>query len=110
MWILMPRARNSSAESSTPEKPESVSAAKNTHDRDIALTFVIWGVIVWVVFYYVFQYYFDVFLNGYPGNFTAEFGAPFMATGVAAGFYTISMLLYPVFKKGTSSIGGDDFR
>lgn len=41
---------------------------------------------------------------------SAYFDAPFIATGVAAGVFTIALLVYPVIKKGDRSHNWEDFR
>lgn len=50
------------------------------------------------------------FFASQPGIASAYFDAPFIGTGIAAGVFTISLLMYPVIKKADRSHKWEDFR
>lgn len=81
-----------------------------TQERNVVVAILIASIVVGVIFDFIFYLFFSSFLDGYPGYYTTEYDSPFMATGVAAAFFTISMLLYPVFTKGVKEFGREDFR
>lgn len=66
--------------------------------------------IVGVISFYILSYAFSNFFVGNPGKITAENATSFVATGIAVGFFTIAMIIYPVYKKGDRSHEWEDFR
>lgn len=66
--------------------------------------------IVGFISFFVLSYAFSNFFVGDPGRITAENAAYFVATGIAVGFFTIAMVIYPVYKKSDRTHRGEDFR
>ncbi len=66
--------------------------------------------IVGFVSFYILSYAFSNFFVGEPGKITAENATYFVATGIAVGFFTIAMVIYPVYKKGDRSHTWEDYR
>lgn len=50
------------------------------------------------------------FYASQSGAASAYFDAPFLATGISAGVFTISLLMYPLIKKGDRTNEWEDFR
>lgn len=66
--------------------------------------------VVGFVSFYVLSYAFSRFFVGEPGQITAQNATYFVATGIAVGFFTIAMLIYPVYKHGDNSHEWEDYR
>ncbi|MCL4328996.1 MAG: hypothetical protein M1151_07325 [Candidatus Thermoplasmatota archaeon] len=78
-----------------------------SNERNVVVAIFVATVVVWILFDFEFYAFFSTFFNGYPGNYTASLTPPFMATGVAAAFFTIALLVYPVWTKGVRESGVD---
>lgn len=66
--------------------------------------------IVGLISFYVLSYAFSNYFVGNPGKITAENATYFVATGIAVGFFTIAVLIYPVYKHGDRSHDWEDYR
>ncbi|MGP6220755.1 hypothetical protein [Caldiplasma sukawensis] len=72
--------------------------------------FFIVAVVIGIIADLLFTYFLTNFEATTQGQLEATYASPVYAAGVAAGAFTISLLLYPVVKKGTRNYEGEDYR
>jgi hypothetical protein len=81
-----------------------------SHDRKVVIYLLVMSIIVGVVFYFIFEYQFTVFFASQNAAQSTPGMAAFLATGMAAGAFTISMLIYPLKSKIDKSYDWEDFK
>ncbi|MFG1519853.1 MAG: hypothetical protein AAE977_05200 [Thermoplasmataceae archaeon] len=81
-----------------------------THNQNLVIGFFIAAVIIGVIFDFILLYHFSLFFGSNIGSDAAPFISAFMATGIASGAFTISLVLYPVFRKEDKTYKWEDFR
>ncbi|WP_393970767.1 hypothetical protein OXIME_000999 [Oxyplasma meridianum] len=80
------------------------------NDQRVVVSLLIVGVIVGVASYFLLSFLMAGFFAGDPGVQAEKILAPYMATGIAVTVFTISMLFYPVYKKGDKTHKWEDYR
>ena len=80
------------------------------NDQRVVVSLLIVGVIVGIASDFLLSFLLTGFFAGDPGLQAERILAPYMATGIATAFFTITMLFYPVYKKGDKTHNWEDYR
>ncbi|MGC8506041.1 MAG: hypothetical protein ACP5NK_04970 [Thermoplasmata archaeon] len=81
-----------------------------THNQNLVVGFFIGAVIIGVIFYFILMYHFSLFFGSNIGSDSAPIISAYMATGIASGAFTISLVVYPIFKKTDKTYNWEDFK